>query len=73
MSDERVVYSFKKNKDEEVRATIGDFKGKTYVSLRVYVNGLPTKKGLTVGANLAQELLRAAHEIAVDQELTAKA
>ena len=35
MSD-RVVYTWRKNAHEEVRATVGTFKGKRVASLRVY-------------------------------------
>jgi hypothetical protein len=63
MSD-RVLHRFRKNSSEEVRATISEFKGADYASIRVYYEaepGLwrPTKKGLTIAVDLLDELERA--------------
>jgi transcriptional coactivator p15 (PC4) len=52
-NNDRCVYSWPKNHSEEVRATIGTFRGHRIASLRVYVANeddelFPTKKGLSL-------------------------
>jgi hypothetical protein len=66
MNVDRVVYSWPKNRDEEVRATIGEFKGRRVVGIRVWVADAndvdhPTKKGITLSVS-ALPHLRAAIE-----------
>lgn len=54
MSDEdRIVYSWPRGRDEEVRATLSEFKGRLYAHVRVYVADdademHPTRKGIAV-------------------------
>lgn len=48
-----VVFSFPKNLREEVRASLGDYRGHQLADVRVYVvdehgDPLPTKKGISV-------------------------
>ncbi len=63
--EDRIVGAFKKSETEEVRLTLRNFKGKAYLDLRVYfrAEGMegfkPTKKGLTLAAELAPELEKA--------------
>ncbi len=63
MSD-RILHRFHKNSSEEVRATISEFKGTDYASIRVYYEAEPgvwhpTKRGLTIALNLLPELEKA--------------
>lgn len=60
----KTVMAFKKNVAEEVRATLQEYKGRHYVSLRIYVENdlgewVPTKKGLTLTVDLLPELVQA--------------
>ena len=62
MPDE-MVYEFKKNKREIVRAMLHEFKGQCLVDLRVHVPGkdselIPTRKGLALPIGLIGELER---------------
>jgi hypothetical protein len=64
MSARLFVFSFKKNSMEEVRASLTDYKGKTYVDLRVFYRDedaawKPTKKGITLAPELLPELEQA--------------
>ncbi len=64
MTDEP-VYFFQKNTSETVYATVGEYKGRSVVSLRAYYtdsegNEQPTQKGLTVGVDKVDELVNAA-------------
>lgn len=63
MTDE-VLHRFRKNSLEEVRATISEFKGTAYASIRVYYESepgtwYPTRKGLTLPLDLLPELEKA--------------
>jgi hypothetical protein len=74
-TDDRVVYAFPKNRDEEIRATLNTFKGRRYAHLRVYVadeNGVdhPTRKGIAVNVEDLPKLL-AAVEALVEAERAA--
>ena len=60
----RILHRFRKNSSEEVRATISEFKGTNYASIRVYYEAepgvwRPTKKGLTIAVDLLDELEQA--------------
>ena len=61
---DRVITTFRKNTAEEVRVGIGEYKGKQYASIRVYVENdfsewIPTKKGITLSVDVLPELVRA--------------
>ena len=74
---DKIVQSFKKNSQEEVRAGIQEFKGRHYAFVRVFVENdvgetVPTKKGLTLPVDLLPELARSVRllsEEAVKQKL----
>jgi len=63
--EDQIVGAFKKSETEEVRVTLRNYKGKAYLDIRVYfctegMDGFkPTKKGLTLAAELAPELEKA--------------
>lgn len=66
--DRRTVYSFSKNRREQVRASISRFNGSPYVDLRVFFEGAdgefhPTRKGLTVAPGLLDELAEAVRRL----------
>lgn len=60
--ENRVVHSFKRNETEEVRIAVGAYKDKTYLDVRVYFRmekdseWAPTKKGITIPAELISNL-----------------
>ncbi len=60
--ENRVVHSFKRNEAEEVRISIGAYKDKTYLDVRVYFrmekgsDWAPTKKGITIPLELVSDL-----------------
>ena len=62
MEDLRVIHSFQKNPEEEVRLTLREYKERQYLDLRLWYqpsNGgdyLPTKKGLTLSLEYLPEL-----------------
>ncbi len=63
MSD-GVLHRFRKNSSEEVQATISEFQGTDYASIRVCYEAEPgvwhpTKKGLTIALDLLPELEKA--------------
>lgn len=61
-SEPVVVYEFQKNALEVVRMFLSEYKGKSYINIRVYYKNppseeyFPTKKGLTVSLDLFPEL-----------------
>ncbi len=61
----QVVYEFQRNKDERVCASIGSYKDRVYIDLRVFYNDpetgelRPTKKGLTIENTLLPHLKNA--------------
>ena len=68
MEKAETVFSFPKNKREEVRASFTEFNGHELVELRVYVadeNGVgrPTKKGLTLKVSYLPELKEAVDKL----------
>ena len=36
MAEDKVVHSFKRTPTEEVRATVREYRGRTYIDLRIY-------------------------------------
>ncbi len=63
--EDQIVSSFKKSETEEVRLTQREYKGKSYLDLRLFfrAEGMeefrPTRKGLTLPVELAPELEKA--------------
>ena len=59
------IHAFKKSETEEVRLCLRSFKGKSYLDLRTFFRSKgmgefkPTRKGLTLPAELAPELEKA--------------
>lgn len=71
---DKPVYTFRKNDNEEVRASIRVFKGRPYFSLQVWAEKesghaefSPTKKGLTLSCYVLPELKKAV--LALEEEL----
>ncbi len=63
-AEDRVVYAFPKNRNEEVRATLSTFKGRRFAHVRVYVSDEddelhPTRKGVAVKVEDLPKLLAA--------------
>lgn len=61
--EKQAVYSFKRNENEEVRVSIGEYKDKTYVDCRIFFetktgDWSPTKKGITIASDLVPELIK---------------
>lgn len=60
--EKRVVHQFQRNKEERICISVGTYKDKTYIDMRVFftdqVTGelRPTKKGLTIAQNLLPQL-----------------
>lgn len=72
---DKLVYTFRKNANEEVRASIRKFKDRVYVDLRVWVEKesghaelSPTKKGLTLSVYVLPELKKAV--LALEREVS---
>ena len=63
--NKQVVYEFQRNQNERVCATIGSYKDRVYIDLRVFFNDpesgelRPTKKGLTIENTLLPHLKNA--------------
>ncbi len=61
----QVVYEFPRNKDERICASIGSYKDRLYIDLRVFFTDSrtgdlrPTKKGLTISSILLPQLKNA--------------
>lgn len=73
MSEDKVLYSFKRNPTEEVRAGVKEFKGKAYIDIRIYYmddqgEWKPTRKGVSLSTDFLPELKEAV--VAIDAELT---
>jgi Transcriptional Coactivator p15 (PC4) len=74
--DRKVLHEFKRNADETLRISISNFKGRTYVDLRLFYQPeggeelAPTKKGVTVTPELWDEFRRGIER--VDEELQAR-
>ena len=63
MDNATVVHAFKKGQDEQVQVSVGDYKNKKYVDVRVFFPNeegtfFPTKKGLTLVVDLLPELVK---------------
>lgn len=63
------VAVFPKNSREQVRVTIGDFRGRQILNIRVYwtsdgTNWNPSKKGLAIGVEKLPVLLASLHQAA---------
>lgn len=61
--EKRIVYSFKRNENEEIKISTGVYKDKEYVDIRVFYldktsnDWRPTKKGITINRSLLSGLL----------------
>lgn len=62
MEQDRVVYQFQKNPEEEVRFTLREYKDRHYLDIRLWFQPAdggeyrPTKKGLTLSLEHLSEL-----------------
>ena len=64
---DRVIAVIEKNRDEEIRVVLGDFKGHQLVSIRIFADPreddgqdrVPTKKGVTCKVALLPEIIKA--------------
>lgn len=69
MADDKVVSSFRRNPTEEVRASIKEFKGRTYIDLRIYYleeqsgEWKPTRKGVSLATDFMPELKEAVESL----------
>ncbi|HPA46741.1 MAG TPA: transcriptional coactivator p15/PC4 family protein [bacterium] len=68
MAEDVLVHEFHKSADEMVRATIGEFRGRKTVGIRIFYEDVdgdwkPTKKGITLSAELFPELKKAVEMI----------
>jgi hypothetical protein len=65
---DQTVSVFPKNKFQEVRVGIREFKGNDLVDIRIWTNAqgvdqmVPTAKGVTVNVHLLPQLLKSLHE-----------
>jgi hypothetical protein len=58
--DRKVLHEFKRNADDTLRISLSNYKGRTYVDIRIFYqdsNGelAPTKKGVTITPELWDE------------------
>lgn len=62
METEKIVHSFRRNNDEEVRITLRKYKERVYLDQRIFFEAQGefhhTKKGLTLSAEFLPELKR---------------
>ena len=69
MADEKeLVHSFDKSPTEQIQVSLSEYKGKTYVDLRIYYKAndgeyRPTKKGITLSPDLLPELGEAVRKL----------
>ena len=67
-----IIYAFRKNSHEEVRAFIEDFHGLEMAHIRVFETGTtldyPTKKGIAVQVTQLDELKQAIDALVAAQE-----
>lgn len=73
--DRKVLHEFKRNNDETLRVSLSNFKGKTYVDVRLFYTDAndelqPTKKGITVTPDLWDEFRAGVAK--AEEELQAK-
>lgn len=64
MATERIVHEFRKGAGEIVRATIGEYRGRRTVGIRIFYEDVsgewkPTRKGITITSDLFPELKKA--------------
>jgi len=66
MQSNQVVYEFEKNANEIVRVELSNYKGTDVIGIRVFFyadgekdNRVPSKKGITMRADLIPELKKA--------------
>jgi hypothetical protein len=64
VADERIVHEFRKGAGEIVRATIGEYRGRRTIGIRIFYEDVsgewkPTKKGITLTSDLFPELKKA--------------
>ncbi|MBF0512388.1 MAG: transcriptional coactivator p15/PC4 family protein [Candidatus Omnitrophica bacterium] len=65
---DKTVSVFPKNKFQEVRVSIREFKGNDLVDVRIWTNSkevnqmVPTAKGVTISIHLLPQLIKALHE-----------
>ena len=66
---DKTVSVFSKNKFQEVRVGIREFKGNDLVDIRIWTltqgseEMVPTAKGVTVNVHLLSQLLKALHDV----------
>lgn len=61
MSDDKVIHKIAQRDDQEIRATLNEYKGREYAHLRTYWRApdgewRPTKKGIAIAAEDFGEL-----------------
>jgi hypothetical protein len=73
---EKEIASFEKNSAEEVRIKLQDYKGRTFIDLRVWTKpeaeggeAKPTHKGLTLSVDLLPELRKAIDKALAEIEI----
>lgn len=64
MANERIVHEFRKGAGEIVRATIGEYRGRRTVGIRIFYEDVsgewkPTRKGITLTSDLFPEMKKA--------------
>ncbi|MBI5410077.1 MAG: transcriptional coactivator p15/PC4 family protein [Nitrospirae bacterium] len=75
--EETIVHTFQKSESEEGRISLRNYKGKTYVDLRVFFKPKgeetfkPTKKGLTLDVRFLGELLSGIEKACAKEPVTA--
>jgi len=66
--DNKIIQQFSRNNDEVVRVSLGSYKNRDYIDIRVFFTDKstgelkPTKKGLTLLTTLVPELKSALHK-----------
>ncbi|MFO8072903.1 MAG: transcriptional coactivator p15/PC4 family protein [Polyangia bacterium] len=73
MAEDKIVAQFKRNPTEEVRAGIKEFKGRTYIDIRIYYmddqgDWKPTRKGVSLATDFMPELRNAVDSIEKELE-----
>ena len=58
--DRKILHSFKRNREETLQVSLSNFKGKTYIDIRLFYEPsegelAPTKKGVTLTPELWDE------------------
>jgi len=66
---DKTIYTFKKNKFQEIRIGIREFKGNDLIDIRTWTmtqgseEMVPTAKGVSINVNLLAELKKAIDEV----------